>query len=287
MNARINELLETKDATLTVFYPRGRFVAKLDIGNLHYIGEGQTVDQALDALARDIETLNATRSGRARQLLAVGAVSVNGRPGAYYVQSQSSDANYTVDVRAGTCNCPDHVNRGIECKHIQAARRFDSMDIYARAQHVIESHSQWYAGQTRVIWRSGERRVVVHEANGWLTLEAINGKRESVRCGHLSPERGWIFTLSKAQYEQWVAKARGEDETSRSVHTSGGRVDLMGERIVNAFCVQCNRSGLAYERDGVISCIAGHTIATVDELDSGNAILADRKRGKSVLFKQE
>jgi predicted nucleic acid-binding Zn finger protein len=29
---------------------------------------------------------------------------------------------YALNLRAGTCTCPDHVNRKIECKHVKAVR---------------------------------------------------------------------------------------------------------------------------------------------------------------------
>ncbi|MHC3436500.1 SWIM zinc finger family protein [Natrialbaceae archaeon A-gly3] len=55
------------------------------------------------------------RSRRARtepmSVLALG-------DGLYEVES-ASDSTYLVDVEAGRCTCPDHVFRGVRCKHVR------------------------------------------------------------------------------------------------------------------------------------------------------------------------
>lgn len=61
------------------------------------------------------------RERKAREIVAAGGVHRDGRNGRYYVESQSGNGTYTVDVYARTCDCPDHQHRGAYCKHIQAA----------------------------------------------------------------------------------------------------------------------------------------------------------------------
>jgi len=43
----------------------------------------------------------------------------------FVVPSQSGNGNYQVShVEGWTCSCPDHANRGVECKHIKATKFF-------------------------------------------------------------------------------------------------------------------------------------------------------------------
>jgi hypothetical protein len=64
------------------------------------------------------------RGRKAEELLEAGAISPNGKAGSYYVQSQSGNGRYTADIEAGECDCPDHLQRGTYCKHLQAAELF-------------------------------------------------------------------------------------------------------------------------------------------------------------------
>ncbi len=71
-----------------------------------------------------------TREDRAK-LIARKANSINEvKPGIFAVKSQSGIGVYRVENNRGwKCNCPDHVTRGVDCKHILATR------YYLEAQH--------------------------------------------------------------------------------------------------------------------------------------------------------
>ena len=87
-------------------------------------------------------------------------------------------------------------------------------EIRPQAQQVVESNPQWYSGQTRVVWEGNAHKVTISEhgrdGGGLATLRIRNGKAgESVQCGHLDPAQGWVWTLSRSEYESWVERARG------------------------------------------------------------------------------
>nr|WP_223174025.1 SWIM zinc finger family protein [Haloferax sp. AS1] len=42
-----------------------------------------------------------------------------GDVGPIYQVDSPSGKSYEVDVEAGTCSCPDHRKRGVECKHLR------------------------------------------------------------------------------------------------------------------------------------------------------------------------
>ncbi|MFK8212178.1 MULTISPECIES: SWIM zinc finger family protein [Haloferax] len=42
-----------------------------------------------------------------------------GTVGPRYDVESSSGNTYEVDIAAGTCSCPDHQKRGVECKHLR------------------------------------------------------------------------------------------------------------------------------------------------------------------------
>ena len=46
------------------------------------------------------------------------------KDGVYIVASQWSAKSYTVDMKARSCTCPDHVYRHLDCKHVLAVEAF-------------------------------------------------------------------------------------------------------------------------------------------------------------------
>jgi len=58
----------------------------------------------------------------------------------YKVKSQSSDKIYTItDTEIGwKCTCPDHISRGVECKHIIAVKLSAAMRNQVKAHLVLE-----------------------------------------------------------------------------------------------------------------------------------------------------
>jgi len=82
-----------------------------------------------DVAAIYFETVTETRKRglKAEEILEAGLVSPNGGPGQYDVKSQNGGGTYTVNVYAGTCDCPDRTCRGAYCKHLQAAEMYEAL----------------------------------------------------------------------------------------------------------------------------------------------------------------
>ena len=49
-----------------------------------------------------------------------------GTAGRYRVRSASGSGTYDVDAMRGTCACPDYQRRGVDCKHLIAAKRVEA-----------------------------------------------------------------------------------------------------------------------------------------------------------------
>ena len=97
---------------------------------------------------------------------------------------------------------------------LRARREPKGDDIYSLARKVVEENPQWYAGQTREVWKGKTSKVTIYEhgrdGGGLLTLEVRNGKATRVQCGHLDPFKGgWVWTLSQSEYKRWVERAQG------------------------------------------------------------------------------
>jgi hypothetical protein len=276
MDAKIEELVRD-GARLKVLNNGqrfgGQFIAYLEGDRISYHGEGGTMGAALAALAAHVKRVN-----RAADLLAAGAVSVNGREGSFCVESQSGNGQYEVDAKAGTCTCPDYQKRGGECKHVKAARQFAELDIYGRAELTVQTKASWYSGESVVIWRGKSARVILTEhgpdGGGLLALQVVNGKAgDLLECGHLDPQRGWVWTLERAEYDRWALAMKGGAETPPtpgepySIQTSGGSV-LVNERgaIASGWCARCKNGGLPRLYDGGVHCICGATIAKRGEV---------------------
>lgn len=75
-----------------------------------------------------------TREDRARVIASKPNAVKEVKAGLFTVQSQSGVGAYRVENDHGwKCNCPDHVTRGVDCKHILATR------YYLEAQHETPS----------------------------------------------------------------------------------------------------------------------------------------------------
>ena len=55
IGAKTLKHLATGNARLTINRPLATYIAKLDVGGIHYRGEGATIQEALDLLEQDIE----------------------------------------------------------------------------------------------------------------------------------------------------------------------------------------------------------------------------------------
>ena len=78
-----------------------------------------------------LDSPQARREAKARQIVAAGLVSPNGQDGQYYVISQSGNGRYLVRVaRVGEplCTCWDFRKRGGKCKHILAAELYEEVN---------------------------------------------------------------------------------------------------------------------------------------------------------------
>ena len=78
-------------------------------------------------------------------------------PWTYSVPSSSGEHTYTVDLKTGSCSCPDRVPEGERCKHVSAAawvkaktakcsgccKRFRHRDLYS----VPEDHLTFFEGE--------------------------------------------------------------------------------------------------------------------------------------------
>jgi hypothetical protein len=104
------------------------------------------------------------RGRKAEEILDAGLVSPNGTAGGYYVKSQSGNGTYTVNLKARECDCPDHLQRGTYCKHLQAAELFaDTQDPLTEAngeQVVLEVEG--YARGRQLL----DKRLVRVRVNG-------------------------------------------------------------------------------------------------------------------------
>jgi len=87
--------------------------------------------QPKDAAVIYFETVTEVRQRglKAEEILAAGLVSPNGAEGSYYVQSQSGNGRYTVDLPGRECDCPDHMYRGKLCKHLIACELYEAQDL--------------------------------------------------------------------------------------------------------------------------------------------------------------
>ena len=86
----------------------------------------------------------------------------------------------------------------------------EPVTIYDLAQRAVEERAAAFPDEPVSIWRGVCFRIFIRRYQGLLTLYAVNGdprKAQRVRCGHLSQD-GWHFTLSRADYDCWAARAR-------------------------------------------------------------------------------
>jgi hypothetical protein len=119
-----------------------------------------------------LETIRATRKRgyRAEGLLEAGAVSKDGGPGKFYVESQSGNGTYNVDVTTGTCTCPDHQRRGTYCKHLQAAELFQDQIVTTPESEQVVLEVEGYARGRQLL----DKRVKRVRINGGSYRQAKN-----------------------------------------------------------------------------------------------------------------
>jgi hypothetical protein len=80
--------------------------------------------------------------------------------------------------------------------------------IYDQAKAAVEN------GETEAtLYKSSAERVSLYQYSSGLRLayqkideRGIVKKAVRVECGHLSPTRGWVWTLTRAEYTRWVAR---------------------------------------------------------------------------------
>ncbi|MHC4622078.1 MAG: hypothetical protein ACYTEQ_30440 [Planctomycetota bacterium] len=99
---------------------------------------------------------------------------------------------------------------GVEQAHDEATRK----TIYEMAKSTIENRQQWPSGHSETVWSGGRHSAELKEGGrdggGLLYLVFRNGKpgqETRVTAGMLNPLKGWVFTLTDAQYQWWVSKA--------------------------------------------------------------------------------
>lgn len=174
---------------------------------------GGTMVKAIVA-AEDLEMVRETRDDRADRILRNGGVLYQeGKE--FEVKSESrEDVVYPVDLEIPRCQCKDW-SKGHFCKHLRAATKWlRGADLYNRARAVVENNSQWYHGQSRVIWK-GNGKAQVTESKQVLYLEMVNGQHVWVKCGQLDPRSGWFWQLERDDYREWVREAKGAQERVR------------------------------------------------------------------------
>ena len=140
------------------------------------------------------------RTHKAHELVESGNVTYYGDY-KFKVHSQYGGSTYSVDIKSGSCTCPDHGN-GHKCKHLRAAEEWSrKANIYERAKAVVENSSTWYNGQNRALYRKDKEVVLVTNSDGILYLVHLkNGNtKRRVQCGYIA-ETGWIFTLNEGAY---------------------------------------------------------------------------------------
>jgi hypothetical protein len=162
----------------------------------------------------DLEVVKETREDRADRILRNGGVLYQeGKK--FEVRSESRDMVYPVDLEIPGCQCQDW-SRGHFCKHLRAAAKWlGRADLYSRARAVVENNSQWYHGQSRVIWEGNGEKAEVYESQQMLYL-SMDGVR--VKCGQLNPTSGWFWQLEVEDYREWVRALNGKSERA---HRSG------------------------------------------------------------------
>lgn len=116
-------------------------------------------------------------------------------------------------------NVPDTVEATTEFwRGVIAEIKPRPASLYDLARDLIETgKTQWSAGESVAIWRGASHSAVVTEGGrdggGLLYLEMRNGKPGQVvrvQVGHLSPRKGWQFSLTRPEYERWAARTRRE-----------------------------------------------------------------------------
>jgi len=104
-------------------YRRALRLAK-NFRNLRFAWVPREKNREADALSRKAYFASKRRpadAGRLERAKALVSLVRRTGDGVYVVPSQSGAGEYTVDLVAGTCTCPDFAKRGARCKHILAA----------------------------------------------------------------------------------------------------------------------------------------------------------------------
>lgn len=271
---KVQEILNSDTgARLTVKWGYDRLVAELVVtGDVFYRGEGLTVNEAVTALNADVEELEAQaqRKAKAREIVEAGNVTPNGHPRTFYVQG-SERAPYVANLGAGTCTCKDHVYRSTYCKHLEAAAIFE-----AQRGTVEERLLEWAQELERVSWYDASlaRKLAKNGLDTEAEREAVRQLREKY------PDNEILAELCPV--------AKPTPSNVRKVQTSGGSLTMDGERILSAYCDRCNKSGLAYQRNGRVSCVCGATIAEIGEIERqerDQALSVDYSQGKNRMWK--
>ena len=106
--------------------------------------------------------------------------------GEWAVPSQTNtDKRYTVDAKAGTCTCPDHVETGFKCKHVWAVE-FTMKREQAADGTVTETRTLTFAEKKtyRQNWLVyNEAQATEKRCFQVLLSDLCRGVREPVRDG--------------------------------------------------------------------------------------------------------
>ena len=227
-------------------------IAQAEANRAH--AQAATPEEASDAYRKVYqETLD--RFERARDILAAGLVSPNGRDGQYYVESQGGNGRYLVRVgRVGEplCNCHDFKRRGFRCKHVLAA------ELHEEAQR---------SGPRPMTGNLMLGRKLYHECGHplWVAVERRGDEYSTVYSDAYQP--GLIEHCPNCGERMREADLSEKPKPQvRKVKTSGGTVTLEGGRVVNAWCRTCKSGGLPGEFNGRLECWCGMVIAQAAEV---------------------
>lgn len=108
----------------------------------------------------------------------------------------------------------------------------EPVTVYNRAKAAVEGLRQWTDDIT--VYQNGAGHVYLSVWQGLIILNWKQGNRlERVKAGMLNPLAGWQWTLTKREYERWVARIKGKHLVKPTVNLEDQK---WADKLTPSFC---------------------------------------------------
>lgn len=100
--------------------------------------------------------------------------------------------------------------------------------VYELAQALVAEHAQW--GKARDVVKTSKGRVIISPYNGHLQLiyhRSVLKPVIVIDCAIVKPGIGWLWTLTRSEYDEWVAQCKSGVPKRKPMY-AGGRGLLPG-----------------------------------------------------------